>query len=224
MADGKFVAYYRVSTAQQGHSGLGLDAQREAVMRYLSNGGWPPLAEFTEIETGKGANALDRRPQLKAALAYARKHKATLIIAKLDRLARNAIFILELKRSEVEFIACDIPEASTFTIGLMAILAQQERELISARTKAALAAKKRRGETLGKPENFKQEGRIKGSEAMKAKASGNLNNRRATGYAKSLKEQGLTLQAIADKLNAEGYETARGKMFEKVTVKRLLER
>ena len=116
MADGKFVAYYRVSTAQQGHSGLGLDAQREAVMRYLSNGGWPPLAEFTEVETGKGTNALDRRPQLQAALAYARKHKATLIIAKLDRLARNVAFISELMEAKVDFIAVDNPHATRLTL------------------------------------------------------------------------------------------------------------
>ena len=145
MADGKFVAYYRVSTAQQGHSGLGLDAQRDAVMRYLSNGGWPPLAEFTEIETGKGANALDRRPQLQAALAYARKHKATLIIAKLDRLSRNAAFLLTLRDSGVRFLACDMPEANDLTVGIMALVAQQEREAISRRTKEALAVAKARG-------------------------------------------------------------------------------
>ena len=129
MADGKFVAYYRVSTAQQGHSGLGLDAQREAVMRYLSNGGWPPLAEFTEVETGKGANALDRRPELQAALAFARKHKATLIIAKLDRLARNVAFISELMEAKVDFIAVDNPHATRLTLHILAAAKARGRVL-----------------------------------------------------------------------------------------------
>jgi len=143
MADGKFVAYYRVSTAQQGQSGLGLDAQRDAVMRYLSNGGWPPLAEYTEVETGKGANALDRRPQLQAALAFARKHKATLIIAKLDRLARNVAFISEMMEAKVEFIAVDNPHATRLTLHILAAVAEHERDMISQRTKAALAERLR---------------------------------------------------------------------------------
>ena len=123
MADGKFVAYYRVSTAQQGHSGLGLEAQRDQVMRYLSNGGWPPLAEFTEIETGKGANALDRRPQLRAALAFAKKHKATLIIAKLDRLARNVHFISGLIEQRVPIVAADMPDADITMLQIYAVMA-----------------------------------------------------------------------------------------------------
>ncbi len=216
----QYVAYYRVSTTKQGESGLGLEAQRACVESRVTSQDGTILAEFTDIESGKKND----RPELLKAVRLAKERGAVLIIAKLDRLARNAAFILTLRDSGIEFFACDIPEANSLTIGIMAILAQQERELISARTKAALDAKKRRGETLGKPENFKQEGRIKGSETMKAKAGNNLNNRRATGYARTLRNQGLTLQAIADKLNSEGYETARGKAFEKVTVMRLLER
>ena len=124
MADGKFVAYYRVSTAQQGHSGLGLEAQRDQVMRYLSNGGWPPLAEFTEIETGKGANALDRRPQLQAALAFARKHKATLIIAKLDRLDQTP-----LQQACSEYAQGELPKALREKLEKQAEVAQQYRAL-----------------------------------------------------------------------------------------------
>ena len=154
MSAGKFVAYYRVSTDRQGQSGpmqlgLGLEAQRAAVMRYLSNGGWPPLAEYTEIETGKGSNALDRRPQLQAALAYARKHKATLIIAKLDRLARNVHFVSGLMETGVPFVAADRPDADRFMIHLEAALAEREARLISDRTKAALAVAKAQGKALG---------------------------------------------------------------------------
>src|SRR5579862_3658032 len=108
MAEGKYVAYYRVSTLQQGQSGLGLEAQREAVQNYLNGGGWALIAEFTEVETGKGRNALNRRPQLLAALEAARKAKATLVIAKLDRLARNVSFISTLMDGKVEFEAVDM--------------------------------------------------------------------------------------------------------------------
>ena len=122
MADGKFVAYYRVSTAKQGDSRLGLEAQRDAVMRHLSNGGWPPLAEFTEVETGKGSNALDRRPQLRAALAFAKKHKATLIIAKLDRLARNVHFISGLIEQRVPIVAADMPDADITMLQILSLI------------------------------------------------------------------------------------------------------
>jgi DNA invertase Pin-like site-specific DNA recombinase len=167
---------------------------------------------------------VNERPELQKAIRYSKANGATLIIAKLDRLARNAAFILELRDAGIDFIACDIPEANSLTIGIMAILAQQEREVISARTKAALQAKKQRGAVLGKPENFSDAGRAKGSEARKAKAANNLNNRKAAGYANTLKAQGLTLQAIADKLNAEGFVTANGKAFQKTTVMRLIDK
>ena len=131
-----FVAYYRVSTDKQGASGLGLDAQREAVLRYLNGGTWDLVAEFTEIESGKK----DDRPQLTAALAACRKHKATLVIAKLDRLARNVAFIANLMEAGTDFVAVDMPEANKLVLHIMAAMAQHEREAISARTKAALAA------------------------------------------------------------------------------------
>lgn len=215
-----FVAYFRVSTQKQGESGLGLEAQRHCVEGMVSSRAGKIAAEFTDIESGK----VNERPELQKAIRYSKANGATLIIAKLDRLARNAAFILELRDAGIDFIACDIPEANSLTIGIMAILAQQEREMISARTKAALQAKIARGATLGNPENFSDAGRAKGSEARKAKAANNLNNRRAAGYANALKAQGLTLQAIADKLNAEGYETANGKAFQKTTVNRLIDK
>lgn len=215
-----YIAYYRVSTQKQGESGLGLEAQRACVESMAKSREGVIVGDFTDIESGKHND----RPELQKAIRMAKEKGAALIIAKLDRLARNAAFILSLRDAGVEFMACDIPEANSLTIGIMAVLAQQERELISARTKAALQAKRMRGESLGKPENFTDAGRAKGAEAIKTKSASNVNNRRAIGYAKALKDQGLTLQAIADKLNAEGYETAKGKAFERVTVKRILER
>ncbi len=150
MADGKFIAYYRVSTQKQGASGLGLEAQREAVSRFLNGGSWKLIAEFQEVETGKGADALEKRPQLKAALAACRKHGAKLIIAKLDRLARNVAFIAGLMESKVAFVACDMPEANELTIHIMAAFAEHEAKRISQRTKDALAVAKSRGVALGK--------------------------------------------------------------------------
>ena len=149
MASGRFIAYYRVSTQQQGRSGLGLDAQRQAVTTYLNGGAWQLMAEFTEVETGKGSNALDRRPQLKAALEACRKHKATLLIAKLDRLARNVHFITGLIESGTDFVAADMPNANKVMLQMHAVMSEWERDQISARTKAALAQAKARGVVLG---------------------------------------------------------------------------
>src|ERR671911_796243 len=141
MAQGKFVAYYRVSTERQGRSGLGLEAQRKAVEDYLNGGRWQLLAEFVEVESGKRED----RPKLAEALALCRLHGATLVIAKLDRLSRDAHFLLGLQKAGVDFVAADMPDANKMTVGIMALVAQHEREMISERTKAALAAAKARG-------------------------------------------------------------------------------
>src|SRR5690242_17040646 len=133
--NGRFVAYYRVSTQQQGRSGLGLDAQRKAVADYLNGGRWTLVAEFTEVETGKGSNALDKRPELRAALALCKKRKATLVIAKLDRLARNVHFVSGLIESGVEFVAADMPQANKTMIQMYAVMSEWERDAISRRTK-----------------------------------------------------------------------------------------
>lgn len=215
MADGKFVAYYRVSTAQQGQSGLGLEAQREAVMRYLSTGGWPPLAEFTEVETGKGSNALDRRPQLQAALAFARKHKATLIIAKLDRLARNVHFVSGLMETGVPFVAADRPDADRFLIHLEAALAEREAKLVSDRTKAALAAAKARGRVLG------ANGRVL---AEQHKADALVRVAPVADRLRALRADGLSLRRIADTLNGEGIPSPGGASWGAVNVQRALAR
>jgi DNA invertase Pin-like site-specific DNA recombinase len=144
-----FVAYYRVSTERQGRSGLGLDAQRQAVHRCLEGRPGRLVAEFTEIETGKGANALQKRPELRAALEHARKLRATLVIAKLDRLARNVHFISGLIEQRVPIIAADMPDADITMLQIYAAMAEREARVTSERTKAALAAAKSRGTQLG---------------------------------------------------------------------------
>src|SRR5271165_985740 len=127
LVNGKFVAYYQVSTTKQGINGLGMDAQKQAVASYLDGGDWELLAEFAEVETGKRNN----RQELAKALALCRKEKAILLIAKLDRLARNAAFLLNLRDSGVDFIAVDMPHADRFTVGIMALVAEKERDMIS---------------------------------------------------------------------------------------------
>ncbi|MEE7506817.1 recombinase family protein [Methylobacterium mesophilicum] len=145
MAYSRFISYLRVSTDRQGRSGLGLEAQRAAVTDYLNGGAWKLVAEVVEIESGANAE----RPELTRALALCRAHRATLVVAKLDRLARDAHFLLGLHKAGVDFVACDIPSANRMTVGIMAVVAEEERRMISARTKAALAAAKARGQRLG---------------------------------------------------------------------------
>ena len=146
MPTGKFIAYYRVSTARQGESGLGLEAQKQAVMQYLNGGDWQILAEYTEVESGKRND----RPKLAEAIAACKRLHATLILAKIDRLARNVHFVSGLMESGVEFVAVDNPNANKLMIHMLAAFAEHEREQISKRTIEALAAAKRRGVQLGK--------------------------------------------------------------------------
>jgi DNA invertase Pin-like site-specific DNA recombinase len=214
----KYVAYYRVSTKGQGASGLGLEAQQYAVASFLKGG--RIAGEYIEIESGKKNN----RPQLIAAIGHARKIKATLVIAKLDRLSRNAAFIFTLKESGVDFVCADMPDANTLTIGIFAVLAQHERELISSRTKAALQAKKAQGAKLGKPENFTDLVRAAGTQALKDKATTNENNRRAAALVRAYRQQGLSWLAIAGLLNQAGFKASRGGEFQAVQVKRIYDR
>ncbi|MCR9275464.1 MULTISPECIES: recombinase family protein [Mameliella] len=148
MGIGKIIAYERVSTARQGRSGLGLEAQRSAIEAFAASRSAGVLARFTEVESGKR----NTRPELDKALNLARLTGATLVIAKLDRLSRDAAFLLNLQASGVSFLACDMPEANDLTVGIMALVAQQERETISRRTKEALAAAKARGVKPRKPQ------------------------------------------------------------------------
>jgi DNA invertase Pin-like site-specific DNA recombinase len=232
MLEKKYVAYYRVSTAKQGASGLGLEAQQYAVAAFLKDG--KIAGEYIEVESGKKNN----RPQLVAAIEQARKLKATLVIAKLDRLSRNASFIFTLKDSGVDFVCADMPDANTLTIGIFAVLAQHERELISSRTKAALHQIKERIKTeggavsktgnviikLGKPVNLTYEHRLAGGQGAREKAATNENNKRAAAVVKLYRAQGLNWLAIAGKLNEDGFRTSRGGAFQAVQVQRIFER
>ena len=212
-----YTPYYRVSTQKQSNSGLGLEAQQAAVRQFVTD---PAQLgqEFVEVESGKK----NYRPQLLAAIAEARRTGATLLIAKLDRLSRNAGFIFALRDSGVNFVCCDMPDANTLTVGLFAVIAQHERETISKRTKDALAAKKARGAQLGSPQNFTTAVIAQGQAAMQRNAREHQANRQAAQLAELLRAKGQTLWQIAAKLNEAGYRTRRGKEFHATTVQRLL--
>jgi DNA invertase Pin-like site-specific DNA recombinase len=209
---GKFVAYYRVSTVKQGQSGLGLEAQKAAVQNFLNGGNWTLVSEFVEVESGKRKN----RPQLNAALSLCKKEKATLIIAKLDRLARNLHFISGLMESRIEFLAVDNPTANRLTVQILAAVAEEEARAISARTKAALASAKARGVVLGK--HGAKLARRNRNRAMKT-----ANELMST--IETLREEGVsTVREIAEALNARGVATPQGKKWHSTSVHRLLKR
>ncbi len=210
-----FVSYYRVSTDKQGRSGLGLEAQRTAVTAFTMGRG-NVLAEFTEIESGKKND----RPQLVAALDLCRKKKARLVIAKLDRLARNVAFIANLMESGVEFIACDMPEANRLTLHILAAVAEHEREAISRRTKDALTAARARGTRLGNPRPVSSLARGRAT-LMKQTDERHANVRPLI---KDLQAQGIGLRAIARELNRRGIPTARGMKWAHATVAAVLQR
>ncbi len=214
-----YIAYYRVSTQKQGASGLGLEAQQKQVQDFAGRTGGTITATYTEVESGKKSD----RVQILAAIAEAKRTGATLLIAKLDRLARNASFIFTLRDTGVSFVASDMPEANTLTVGIMAVMAQHEAEMISSRTKAALAAKKARGEQLGNTGNFTATGRAKGRAAHIANAANNQNTKTARGYAALLSSGGASLRTIAATLNNEGFKTARGGQYSAVQVARLID-
>jgi DNA invertase Pin-like site-specific DNA recombinase len=214
-----FVSYLRVSTDRQGRSGLGIEAQRHAVASYLAGFGAKPVAEFVEVESGKRSD----RPELVRALAECRVRKATLVIAKLDRLARDAHFLLGLQRSDIAFTAADMPNANRLTVGIMAMVAEEERRAISERTKAALAAAKARGVKLGgRPESLKNTelGRQRGTEARRAKAAARAQD--LAPVIEDIRAEGITsATGIAKALNDRGIPTARGTKWQAVQVQRL---
>jgi len=210
-----FIAYYRVSTDRQGRSGLGLDAQRAAVAAYAAGRG-EIAAEFTEIESGRKID----RPQLAAALDLAARRRAVLVIARLDRLARNVAFIAGLMDSRVEFVACDMPQASRLTLHILAAVAEHEREMISGRTKAALAAAKARGIKLGSPDA--SAARVLAAQANRTAADRFAGTVRP--LIESLQAQGLGLRAIARELDRRGIATARAGGWHAGTVKAVLAR
>jgi len=208
-----FIAYYRVSTDKQGKSGLGLEAQRQSVAEFVAGRGII-LHEFTEVESGKKND----RPELATALALCRKHKARLIIAKLDRLARNVHFISGLMESSVDFVAVDMPEASRFTIHILAAVAEHEREMISKRTKDAMKAAKARGTKLGNPTPLPA--------SLKARAARTTQVARFRGTLKplinELRAKGYGYKAIAKELNQRHILTANNTQWYATTVKNLL--
>jgi DNA invertase Pin-like site-specific DNA recombinase len=212
---GKFVAYYRVSTKRQGATGLGLDAQRRSVSDFLNGG--TLLDEFTDIESGRK----DDRPRLAQAIALAKRQKATLVIAKLDRLSRRLSFVAKLMESGVRFVAVDNPSANELTIHILAAVAEAERKAISERTKSALAAAKRRGVVLGNPAlRQARKGALKAAQAAADQFAGNV-----TPVIRGIQSRGVTsLRGIAEALNARGLKTRRGGLWTAVAVSRVVER
>jgi DNA invertase Pin-like site-specific DNA recombinase len=240
-----YIAYYRVSTRKQGDSGLGLDAQRAAVASFVRGG--ELIAEYTEVESGKN----DDRVQLQTAIAHAKRAGAKLVIAKLDRLSRNAAFVLTLKDAGCDFVACDMPEANTLTIGIMAVMAQHEREMISRRTREAAKARKARklatiaqGLGVGADDEkvldqYRQEcreqaadlienvlpgARMQSIAAKQAAASDCAAWKQAAEVARLLRgsQPRMSLRKIADRLNDSGFTTREGRPFLPMTVSRLL--
>lgn len=216
------VAYFRVSTREQGKSGLGLDAQRLAVARFAEAEGLEVVAEYTEVESGKGSDALDRRPQLSAALAKARKLRCPVVVSKLDRLSRDVHFVSGLMAHRVPFVVAELgADADPFMLHLYVALAEKERRLISERTKAALAVAKSRGVTLGNPRLA--EARAIAHAELKAEAEAHA--RTVAPAIREAKAAGATsLRAIAAALNARGIATARGGRWEAQTVSNVLRR
>ncbi len=220
----KIVAYHRVSTAKQGQSGLGLEAQQRATEEYSRSIGGKVIASFTEVESGKH----NARPELQKALHRAKVTGATLVIAKLDRLSRNAAFLLTLRDSGVRFVAADMPAADNLTVGIMALVAQQEREATSKRTKEALQAAKAKGTKLGNPNGAAAlrragKGNAAGVAAVQAKAGEFAEDLRPV--IESMQAEGLTsLGALAEALNVRGMKTPRGGLWHKTSVRNLLGR
>lgn len=209
-----YIAYYRVSTDRQGRSGLGLDAQKNAVQMFLHGRG-DIMQSFTEVESGKRND----RPEIAEALEACRKHKAVLVIAKLDRLARNVHFISGLMESGVEFVAVDMPEANRLTIHILAAVAEHEREMISKRTKEALQAAKARGVKLGSPDP--QKGVAIRSRVLRDKAERFAVN--VLPIIQGLQQQGITSnRAIAKALNARGIKTANNRQWYDTTVRNIV--
>lgn len=224
MTTTKLVAYHRVSTAKQGSSGLGLEAQRASIESYSATIGASLVAFYTEVESGKD----NERPELLKALHHAKVTGSVLVIAKLDRLSRSVAFLAALQDSGVKFVAADMPEANEVTIHIMAVIAQAERKAISKRTKEALQAAKARGTKLGNPNGAAAllragKGNAAGVEAVKAKAEDYA--QQMSPVVEHLQGQGKTsLGALVEALNGGGYRTPRGGSWHKTSVRNLLDR
>jgi DNA invertase Pin-like site-specific DNA recombinase len=217
-----FVAYVRVSTSQQGRSGLGIEAQRETLWRFGCAEGFEIVAEFVEVETGKGSDALDRRPQLAASLAKARALRCPVAVAKLDRLSRDVHFISGLMAHRVPFLVAELgPDVDPFVLHLYAALAEKERALISGRTRSALAAAKAKGVKLGNPKIAAAQGGA--VVAVKAEADRAASN--VVPIISEIRKSGaMSLRAIAEALNARGIATPRGGRWYAMSVRNALAR
>ena len=211
----KYVAYYRVSTEKQGDSGAGLDAQKADVMRF-TNG--LIGAEYTDIQSGSKFDRLG----LQMAIAYAKMHGATLVVAKMDRLSRNVGDLFTIRDSGVKIAICDMPDMDTLKFGIYATFAQHEREMISIRTKKALQARKDAGMILGKLDNLTDAGRAIGRAKHSSNARMNGNNMRAYVVASDMRRAGESFGTISNRLNLFGFLTARGKTFHPNSVKQLM--
>lgn len=214
--DGKFIAYYRVSTQKQGQSGLGLEAQREAVVSYLNGGNWELLGEYVEVESGKRSD----RPQLAAAMEECRKQKATLVVAEITRLGRNVHLISGLMKGKVDFICVNDPTMTPFTVHIHAAVAEEYARQVSVKTREALAAAKARGVVLGK------NGRKNGWKLAEAnRDAANTRAKNLTRVIWEIRNDGFTsIREIASELNSRNIPTARGGQWRENTVHRLLKR
>ncbi|WP_343592775.1 recombinase family protein [Flavobacterium sp.] len=217
----KFVAYYRVSKKEQGISGLGLSAQKSSVVKYVESQDGVIINEFTEIETGTNKR---ERIEIHKAIQLAKNENAVLVIAKLDRLARNVSFVSSLMDAGIEFLAVDMPSANNFTIHIFSALAEQEAKLISSRTKLALAELKKGGSVLGNPKNLNDEARARGLIVIKENAINNDRNRQAQSVILSCKEKGMSYREIAKYLNELNFKTRYGNQFLAPTVHQLYNR
>ena len=213
----RYIGYFRVSTKTQGIDGNGMTSQREIVRRFVDGQKGVLEREFNEVESGKWTD--DERPQLATALDYAKKNKATLVIAKLDRLARNAEFLLRLQNSGVDFVCCDCPNADKFTVGILALLAQRERELISERTRLALSAAKTKGAKLGTPNPKKAvAAMVMANKTAKVEFAAKV-----FPIIQEIKAAGVsTLRGICECLNRRGISTRNGKAWYPATVRNIL--
>jgi DNA invertase Pin-like site-specific DNA recombinase len=214
--DGRFVTYFRVSTSQRGRSGLGLEAQRAAVAAYLKGGTWTVVDELVEVELGKRAD----RPELARAIELSCRTGATLLIAKLGRLAHNARFLLSLQQTGVEFVACDMPHANRWTIGIMVRVAGEEAVMCSVRAKAALAASRERGTILGGYRGGPKVNSALGAAARRRQAE--MRALDLTPLVRAMQAEGLSLRQMADRLTEQGIRTARGGKWAGTTVRNLL--
>lgn len=215
----KYIGYIRVSTQKQGKSGLGLEAQKRAI-RNMVNEDDVLIAEYEEIESGKNKE----RPKLLEAIQRCKETKATLVIARLDRLSRSLSFISQLMDNEIDFVACDMKHANRFTIQIFGAIAEQEARFISKRTKAALAELKAKGIRLGSPENLTNKSREKSLEVRKRNALMNEHNRKATALIAAMRKEKKSFSNIAIELNQSGFKTRRNSSFTAMTVKRLYDR